>query len=71
VLDDHKLIREIIEKQVEVRIKAEFDLLDSFSSAYCDKQQYFMQDSGMVYSRYSARYMTLSDAIDEFIEILR
>lgn len=50
--------------------KNRFDVLERISSLYADKQIYFLQDDGKVYSRDTAETMTVSEAIDEFVERL-
>lgn len=45
-----------------------FQVLERISSAYCGKQVYFWQDDGRVYSRNTCRYLTVSEAVDEFAE---
>jgi hypothetical protein len=45
-------------------------ILSLVSNRYCGKQIYFLQDNNMVYSRYSDSYMSLEDAIEEFLEMV-
>ncbi len=45
-----------------------FEVLRVLSCSYWGKDCYFLQDNGMIYSRDSGEYMTLDDAIDEFIK---
>ena len=48
-----------------------FDVLEQLSSLYYGKQMYFMQDNGIIYSRYSCKYLrTLQDAVNEFGKLL-
>lgn len=41
-----------------------FDVLDIISSAYAGKQMFFLQDDGMIYSRFDGCYMTFEQAVD-------
>lgn len=45
----------------------EWDMFELISTAYYGKQCYFLQDNEMVYSRASGKYMTFSEAVDEFL----
>ena len=47
-----------------------YSALTWLSSAYHGKQYYVLQDDGTIYSRYSARYLTLEEAMDEFAGML-
>lgn len=55
---------------VEERKKGEWDMFDLISSAYYGKGMYFKQDNGTVYSRHSGEYMTVDEAIREFISLI-
>lgn len=55
---------------VEERKKGEWDMFDLISSAYYGKGMYFKQDDGTVYSRHSGEYMTVDEAIREFISLI-
>lgn len=46
----------------------EYDMFEQISTAYHGKQYYFLQDNEMVYSRASGKYMTLREAVDEFVK---
>lgn len=46
----------------------EWDMFELISTAYHGKQYYFLQDNEMVYSRASGKYMTFSEAVDEFVK---
>ena len=50
--------------------RGRWDVLYELSCAYLGKQYYFIQGGGVIYSRYSCRYMTLDDAVDEFQKLL-
>lgn len=52
------------------RKKGEWDMFDLISSAYYGKGMYFKQDNGTVYSRHSGEYMTVDEAIREFISLI-
>lgn len=55
---------------VEERKKGEWDMFDLISSAWYGKAMYFKQDNDMVYSRHSGKYMTVDEAIREFISLI-
>lgn len=55
---------------VEERKKGEWDMFDLISSAYYGKGMYFKQDNGIIYSRHSGGYMTVDEAIREFISLI-
>lgn len=55
---------------VEERKKGEWDMFDLISSAWYGKGMYFKQDNNMVYSRHSGEYMTVDEAIREFILLI-
>lgn len=44
-----------------------FDTLNQISSAWFQKEMYFMERDGYVYSRLTQSRITLQEAIDEFI----
>ena len=48
--------------------RGEYDLLLLLSSAWYGKQYYFAESNGIIYSRDSGKYMTLDEAISEFLE---
>lgn len=48
--------------------RGRFDMLVTISSVEYGKQCYFLQDDGSVYSRRSCKYMTLEDAVEEFLD---
>lgn len=54
---------------VEERKKGEWDMFDLISSAYYGKGMYF-KDNEIVYSRHSNKYMTVDEAIKEFISLI-
>ena len=55
---------------VEIKKDGEWDMFDLISSAYYGKGMYFKQDNDMVYSRHSGEYMTVDEAIREFISLI-
>lgn len=55
---------------VEIKKEGEWDMFDLISSAYYGKGMYFKQDNDMVYSRHSGEYMTVDEAIREFISLI-
>ena len=55
---------------VEIKKEGEWDMFDLISSAYYGKGMYFKQDNGTVYSRHSGDYMTIDEAIREFISLI-
>ena len=55
---------------VEIKKEGEWDMFDLISSAYYGKGMYFKQDNGTVYSRHSGKYMTVDEAIREFISLI-
>lgn len=55
---------------VEIKKEGEWDMFDLISSAYYGKGMYFKQDNGIVYSRHSGGYMTVDEAIREFISLI-
>ena len=54
----------------EIRKDGEWEMFDLISSAYYGKGMYFKQDNGTVYSRYSCKYMSVDEAIREFISLI-
>lgn len=48
----------------------DWELFDLITSAYYGKMMYAQQDHGLVYSRYSGKYMTMDDAVREFVRML-
>lgn len=55
---------------VEIKKDGEWEMLDLISSAYYGKEMYFKEDNLTVYSRYSHHYMSVDDAIREFISLI-
>ena len=55
---------------VELRDIGEWDMFDLISSAYFGKQMYFREENGVVYSRHTCRYMTMHDALREFLGLI-
>lgn len=50
--------------------RGRYDMLVEISNIEYGKQCYFLQDDGLVYSRRSCEYMSLEDAVEEFIDTL-
>lgn len=55
---------------VEIKKEGEWEMFDLISSAYYGKRMYFKQDGGIVYSRYSSKYMNEDEAIQEFVSLI-
>ena len=55
---------------VEIKKEGEWEMFDLISSAYYGKGMYFKQDNGIIYSRHSNKYMTVDEAIKEFISLI-
>lgn len=55
---------------VEIKKDGEWEMFDLISSAYYGKEMYFKEDNLTVYSRYSHHYMSVDDAIREFISLI-
>lgn len=47
-----------------------WELFCLITSAYYGKMMYAQQDHGLVYSRYSGKYMTMDDAVREFVRMI-
>lgn len=47
-----------------------WELFDLITSAYYGKMMYSRQENGIIYSRYSCKYMTMDDALNEFLSLL-
>jgi len=54
----------------EIKKDGEWEMFDLISSAYYGKGMYFKQDDGTVYSRYSCKYMSVDEAIREFVSLI-
>ena len=50
--------------------RGEWDMFTLVSSVCFGKEYYFLEPSGMVYSRLSRQYMSREKAIDEFLDYL-
>lgn len=55
---------------VEIKKDGEWEMFDLISSAYYGKRMYFKEDDGIVYSRYSCKYMSVDEAIREFVSLI-
>lgn len=60
----------ISRKYVRDRNVGEWDMFDLITSTYYGKTMYFKQDNGVVYSRYSCKYMSVDEAIMEFLALI-
>jgi hypothetical protein len=50
--------------------RGRWDMFVEITSIEYGKQCYFMQDNGLVYSRRSCNYMTVDQAVTEFLRVL-
>lgn len=50
--------------------KSAWELFELITSTYYSKTYYFAEDSGLVYSRASHKYMTKEQALDEFLSAI-
>ena len=55
------------EKQQKI---GEWNMFELITSVYYGKQYYFLQDNNIVYSRASCKYLTVQDAINEFLKTI-
>lgn len=46
----------------------EWNMFQLITSTYYGKQYYFLENSNIVYSRASHQYLTIQDAINEFLK---
>lgn len=58
------------QSDVHDRNVGEWDMFDLITSAYYGKTMYSKQDNGIVYSRYSCKYMSVDEAIREFLAVI-
>ena len=65
-------IRDMLEETSNVpdRNIGEWDMFELITSAYYGKMMYSMQGNGIVYSRYSRKYMQFHEAIKEFLSLI-
>ena len=56
--------------ETALRDIGEWDMFNLISSVYFGKQMYFLQESGVVYSRHTCRYITRHDALSEFLGLI-
>ena len=56
------------EQNIALRKQGEWDMFCLITSAWYGKECYFKQNDGMVYSRFSGTYITVNDAINEFVK---
>ena len=52
---------------VSLRNAGEWDMIELITSAWYGKQCYFVEKNGIVYSRVSNKYMSVDEAIKEFL----
>ena len=50
--------------------RGRWDMFVLISSIEYGKQCYFLQDDGLVYSRRSCKYMSIEDAVNEFLDVI-
>lgn len=50
--------------------QGEWDMFELITSTYYGKQYYFREPNGMVYSRKSHKYMTRTEAVNEFLDAI-
>ena len=67
-IDDEPTI--LLESEDKIREQGEWDMFELITSVYFGKQYYFLDNTGIVYSRESHRHMTKDDAIREFLDII-
>ena len=48
----------------------EWEMFELITSVYYGKQYYFKRENGIVYSRASCKYMSVDDAIKEFLDVI-
>lgn len=53
--------------EVDLRKRGEWDMFELITSAWYGKQYYFKQSNDIVYSRLYHKYMTVDEAIIEFL----
>ena len=54
----------------EIKKDGKWELFDLISSVYYGKRMYFKQGDGIVYSRYSHKYMSVDEAVLEFVSLI-
>ena len=47
-----------------------WEMFELITSAFYGKQYYFLEDCGLVYSRASAKHMSMDDAVSEFVNMI-
>lgn len=51
-----------------------WEMFDLISSTWYGKRMYFVQDGAMrtasIFSRYSSRYLTFDEALEEFLQLI-
>ncbi len=52
------------------RNNGKWEMFDLITSVYYGKMMYFKQDNGIIYSRYSCKYMRTDEAINEFLALI-
>ena len=58
------------ERNVSERNAGEWDMFELITSTWYGKQYYFKESSGIVYSRASDKYMSVDEAIREFLDAI-
>lgn len=56
--------------ETTLRGRGEWDMFDLITSTYYGKRMYFREENGIVYSRHTCRYMTMHDALSEFLGLI-
>lgn len=54
----------------ELEKTGEWEMFELITSVYHGKQYYFKQENGIVYSRASCKYMSVDDAVKEFLDVI-
>lgn len=54
----------------EQKKAGEWEMFELITSVYYGKQYYFKQENGIVYSRASCKYMSVDDAVQEFLDVI-
>lgn len=67
--DGIKALNKLPSAQPEVhdRNVGEWDMFELITSVWYGKQCYFVEENGVVYSRVSCKYMSVDEAIKEFL----
>lgn len=66
-VDENELIKALDYDRGQYQ-KGMWDMFEIISSVWYGKQMYFLETSGLVYSRVTSKTMQQNEAIDEFLE---